>query len=224
MTVAPPSTGFLGQLTPAEREALTALGHRRRYRRGATLFTEGDRSTHVVLILSGQVRVSYMTDGGREIVFATKEAGELLGELSAIDGLARSATASTLGPAEVLVVEGADFMDFVRTHPGTAVLLLRMVGHRLREADRRQVEFGSLDTTGRVTRRLLELAAAGGDRETVEEGVLVSISQQELAAWTGASREAVNKALATLRAPGWIATRRGGVVILDRTALERRCR
>src|SRR5260370_36419434 len=133
VTVASPSTGFLGQLTAAEREVLTAIGHRCRYRRGATLFTEGDRSTHVVVLLSGRIRVSYMTEGGREIVFATKEAGELLGELSAIDGLPRSATASTLGPAEGLVVEGADFIDFVRAHPGTAVLLLRMVSRRLRE-------------------------------------------------------------------------------------------
>jgi CRP/FNR family cyclic AMP-dependent transcriptional regulator len=224
VTVASPSTGFLGQLTAAEREALTALGHRRRYRRGATLFTEGDRSTHVVLILSGQVRVSYMTEGGREIVFATKEAGDLLGELSAIDDQPRSATASTTGPTEVLVVEGADFMDFVRTHPGPAVLLLRMVSQRLREADRRQVEFGCLDTVERVTRRLLELASTGADAPADGEEVLVSISQHELAAWIGASREAVNKALATLRAPGWIATRRGGVVLLDRAALERRCR
>jgi CRP-like cAMP-binding protein len=86
------------------------------------------------------------------------------------------------------------------------------------------VEFGSLDTVERVTRRLLELARTSGEARSDEEGVLVSISQQELAAWTGASREAVNKALATLRAPGWIATRRGGIVVLDRPALERRCR
>ncbi|HEY0410694.1 MAG TPA: cyclic nucleotide-binding domain-containing protein, partial [Candidatus Dormibacteraeota bacterium] len=97
MTVASPATDFLSRLTDGDREALTSLGHRRRYRRGATLFSEGDQSTHVAVILSGQVRVSYMTDSGREIYFASKDAGDLLGELSAIDGRPRSATATTLG-------------------------------------------------------------------------------------------------------------------------------
>ncbi len=220
MTVEAPATGYLSRLAEADRDALTALGKRRRYRRGATLFAEGDHSTHVVVILTGQVRVSYMTDSGREIYFATKEGGDLLGELSAIDGRPRSATATALGAAEVLVVEGADFMGFVRTHPAAALLLLRMVADRLRDADRRQVEFGALDTVERVARRLLELAPAaeaGGE-------VLIPVSQQELAAWTGSSREAVNKALAVLRGPGWVATRRGGVVLLDRAGLERRCR
>ena len=222
MTVASPATDYLSRLSDEDREALTSLGHRRRYRRGSTLFSEGDQSTHVVLILSGQVRVSYMTDSGREIYFATKDVGDLLGELSAIDGRPRSATATTLGAAEVLIVDGPDFMDFVRTRPEAALLLLRMVSARLRDADRRQVEFGALDTVERVARRLLELAPAPGDGDDEGAEVLIPISQQELAAWTGSSREAVNKALAVLRGPGWVATRRGGVVLVDRAGLERR--
>jgi CRP-like cAMP-binding protein len=217
---AAPPTDYLSRLGDADREELLALGHRRRYRRGATLFSEGDHSTHVVLILSGEVRVSYMTDSGREIFFATKGVGDLLGELSAIDGRPRSATAMTLGPTELMVIDGADFMGFVSSHPQASLLLLRMLGARLRDADRRQVEFGALDTVERVARRLLELAPAGA----ADEEVLIPISQQELAAWTGSSREAVNKALAVLRGPGWVATRRGGVVLLDRSGLERRCR
>lgn len=219
MSAAPP-TDYLSRLGDTDREELLALGHRRRYRRGATLFSEGDHSSHVVVILSGEVRVSYMTDSGREIFFATKGIGDLLGELSAIDGRPRSATAMTLGPTELMVIDGADFMRFISGHPQASLLLLRMLGARLRDADRRQVEFGALDTVERVARRLLELAPAGA----AGEEVLIPISQQELAAWTGSSREAVNKALAVLRGPGWVATRRGGVVLLDRPGLERRCR
>ncbi len=218
------AVGFLTQLSPADREALSALGHRRRYRRGATLFTEGDHSSHIVVILSGRVRVSYMTEAGREIVFAIKEEGDLLGELSAIDGRPRSATASTLGAAEVLVLEGVDFMAFIGAHPQAGVLLLRMISDRLRDADRRQVEFGALDTVERVIRRLVELARTEGATAADGDGIFVAIAQQELAAWTGASREAVNKALAVLRGPGWISTRRNGIVLHDLAALERRCR
>ncbi len=221
---APSAAGFLAQLSPDDREALSVLGHRRRYRRGATLFTEGDHSSHIVVVLSGRIRVSYMTEAGREIVFAIKEEGDLLGELSAIDGRPRSATASTLGAAEVLVVEGVDFMTFVGTHPQAGLLLLRMISDRLRDADRRQVEFGALDTVERVIRRLVELARTEGTTPADGDGIFVAIAQQELAAWTGASREAVNKALAVLRGPGWISTRRNGIVLHDLAALERRCR
>jgi CRP/FNR family transcriptional regulator, cyclic AMP receptor protein len=221
-TEAPPQVGFLTVLSPQDGEALRALGHRRRYRRGATLFSEGDLSTHVVVILEGRVRVSYTTDAGQEIVFTVREAGDLLGELSAIDGRPRSATASTVGAAEVLVIDGEQFMTFVTTRPAVARLLLRMVSERLRDSDRRQVEFGAFDTVGRVVRRLVALAHSRGTARPDPDGVLLPITQQELAAWTGCSREAVNKALALLRGPGWITTRRGGVLVLDLPALERR--
>jgi CRP-like cAMP-binding protein len=220
---APSGADFSSLLTCADREALSALGHRRRYRRNTTLFSEGDHSTYVIVILLGRVRVSYMTTEGREIFFAIKGAGELLGELSAIDGRPRSATATTLGPAEVLMVEGDDFMEFVETHPHVALMLLRTVSERLREADRRQVEFGALDTVDRVVRQLVELARTTGEPQGSGGALLVHISQQELAAWTGSSREAVNKALATLRATGWLSTQRGGVLVHDLAALERRC-
>jgi CRP-like cAMP-binding protein len=70
----------------------------------------------------------------------------------------------------------------------------------------------------------VELARTEGATPTDGDGVFVAIAQQELAAWTGASREAVNKALAVLRGPGWISTRRNGIVLHDLAALERRCR
>ena len=221
-TEAPPEIGFLTLLSPEDADALRTLGHRRRYRRGSTLFSEGDLSNHVVVILEGRVRVSYTTDAGREIVFTVRDAGDLLGELSAIDGRARSATASTVGAAEVLVIDGREFMTFVTTRPAVSRLLLRMIGERLRDADRRQVEFGSLDTVGRVVRRLVALARTEGTARPEPDGVLLPVTQQELAAWTGCSREAVNKALGLLRGPGWITTRRGGILVIDLPALERR--
>jgi len=124
----------------------------------------------------------------------------------------------------VLVVEAVDFMSFIGTHPQAGVVLLRMISDRLRDADRRQVEFGALDTVEGVIRRLVELARTEGSSAPDGDGVFVAIAQQELVAWTGASREAVNKALAVLRAPGWISTRRTGIVLHDLAALELRCR
>jgi CRP-like cAMP-binding protein len=164
--------------------------------------------------------VSFFTDEGREIVLAVRGPGELLGELSTIDGEPRSATGSALGPVEALTVGAEAFVGFLEEYPRVALVLLRTLTRRLREATRRRIEYGAMDTTGRVATRLLELAEQYGEASGDSVRILLPLSQEELAGWVGASREAVSKALGALRARGWIATHRRGITILDPTALR----
>jgi CRP/FNR family cyclic AMP-dependent transcriptional regulator len=217
-----PSTGFLAALDPVAREALHDKGTRRSFRRGTTLFHEGGGSDRVVVVLSGRVKVSTVTDDGKEIVLAFRGPGDLLGELSAIDGGPRSATVSALEPVDALVVAASDFRSFLAAHPPVALLLLEMLGRRLRDADRKRVEYGAYDTLGRVAARLVELAERFG--EPVARGLRITLplSQEELAGWTGASREAVSKALQALRGLGWVVTERRRITVLDIEALRRR--
>jgi CRP/FNR family cyclic AMP-dependent transcriptional regulator len=100
--------------------------------------------------------------------------------------------------------------------------LLRTLTGRLRDADRKRVEFGSYDAISRVSLRLVELADRFG--ETTPTGVRITLpfTQDELAGWVGASREAVVKALATLRRMGYVRTQRKSVVVCDVPALRRR--
>jgi CRP-like cAMP-binding protein len=122
---------------------------------------------------------------------------------------------------EVRAIPGADFRRFLERHPRVTEILLRSVISRLRLADRQRVDFASLDVTGRVARSLTELADAHGER--VEGGVRITlpISQEELAGWTGASREAVAKSLHLLRELGWITTDRRSITLLDLGELRR---
>ncbi|MGH9197897.1 MAG: Crp/Fnr family transcriptional regulator, partial [Acidimicrobiia bacterium] len=101
-------------------------------------------------------------------------------------------------------------------------LILEMQSRRLRYASRQQIEFGAFDSTGRVARRLIELAERFG--EDVGGGIKInlSLSQQELAGWTGSSREAVSKALQSLRSRDLIETHRRGITILDMEGLRKR--
>jgi CRP-like cAMP-binding protein len=93
---------------------------------------------------------------------------------------------------------------------------------RLREADRKRVEFGASDTIGRVAARLVELAQRYG--RPAERGVRIDlpITQEELASWVGSSREGVNKALHTLKGLRWVETERRSITVLDLEALRRR--
>jgi CRP-like cAMP-binding protein len=166
-----------------------------------------------------------VTGEGREVVFEVRGPGEgVLGELGAIDGGPRSASAIALEPVEALVVPTVDFMAVVERSHEAAVLLLRLLARRLRESDLRRVEFAAHDTIGRLAGRLVELAERYGQRREGEEGVLIdlAITQEELAGWTGASREALTKALQTLRGLGWIETGRRSLRIHDLEALRDR--
>lgn len=214
--------GFLAKLDEGQRSALAALGRHRRFRRGATLFNEGDESSNVVVLRSGRVKISFFTEDGHEVVLAIREPGDLLGELSVLDGGPRSATATALEDVEALAVPADGFTAFLQDHTGVALLLLRMLSGRLRDADVKRIEYGAQDTVGRVARRLVELADRFGEVSTEGVRITVPLSQQELAGWTGASREAVSKALQSLRNRGWIATHRKHITVLDVEALTRR--
>jgi CRP/FNR family transcriptional regulator, cyclic AMP receptor protein len=203
---------------------LVRLGRVRRFRKGAILFGEGDRSDWVAYILKGSVKASTFGDDGKETVHNVLGPGELLGDLAGIDGEPRSATVTALEAVEAAVVPAEEFASFLEHHPGAALELLRSVARRLRSSDRRRAEFGGMDVVSRLARLLLELADRYGQPSPDGTGtrIALSLTQEELAGWAGASREAVVKALRVLREGGWVETRRREVCIVDRAALERR--
>ncbi|MDP9234769.1 MAG: Crp/Fnr family transcriptional regulator [Actinomycetota bacterium] len=219
----PPSAGsFLSHLEPVERDALFDQKRKRRFNRSTTLMNAGTLSNSVVVILEGRVKLSFFTDEGHEVVLGIRGPGDLLGELSALDGRPHSATATALEPVEAMIVASPDFHAFLLDHPRVSLMLLRMLTARLRDADEKRIEFAAYDSVGRVARRLVEMADRFGDQQ--DDGLLITLplSQEELAGWTGSSREAVSKALQALRARGLIDTKRRAVTILDLPGLERR--
>ena len=197
-----------GVLTAEEWAAWEAAGRPVRYRRGEVLFHEGDRPDRVLALREGQVKVAVTTPSGRELVLAVKGAGELLGELAALDGRPRSATATAVEPVEALALAPSAFDAFLDEHPRLAVRLLRALAGQVRDSDDQQVERGTGDVVTRVARRLSQLAAHSDRPE-------LALTQDDLAAWVGATREATNRALAALRADGCIATERRRIVVLD---------
>lgn len=213
---------FAGALTPTEWDRLVQDGRRRRFPRGSTLFNEGERSDRVVILLAGRVKVSYFTENGKEVVLAVRSSGDILGELSALDGEPRSATATALESVEALVLTVGQFRDVLCAHPRMALGLLEMLSRRLRDADRKRVEFGAYDSVGRVARRLVELADDFGVPDRGGVRITLSLSQEELAGWVGASRKAVGNALHWLRGRGLVETRRRSITIRDVEALRKR--
>jgi CRP/FNR family transcriptional regulator, cyclic AMP receptor protein len=215
---------FWDLLTPAEQAELEQVGRRREFRRGTVIFREADRTDSVVVLRSGRAKCSVDTATGTEVVLAVRGPGSLLGEFAAIDREPRSATVTAVEPIVALYVPLAAFEAYLQSHGRVAVLLMRSIVAKLRDADRKRIEFGAHDTTGRVAARLVEMVERFG--QPAPDGVKIGLpfTQDELAGWTGASREAVSKALGVLRSAGEIRTGRMTVVVKDVEALRRRSR
>jgi CRP/FNR family transcriptional regulator, cyclic AMP receptor protein len=207
---------FLAALTDDEAAELRSRAITRRFRRGATLMNQGEAPGRVLVIEEGRAKISAITEDGRELVMAFAGPGDLLGELSALGGSPRVATVRALEPLCAMAIASVDFEAFLDAHPRVALVILRVVIARLRAADQQQVEFAAYQTVTRVARRLVELAARYGEHAAGDAiRITLPISQEELAGWAGASREAITKALHDLRAVGLIETRRRHITVLD---------
>jgi CRP-like cAMP-binding protein len=213
---------FLDALTDEEADDLHAAGRRRVYGAAVTLFHEGDEQGPVVVLLRGRVKVATTGAGGREAIVAMRGPGDIVGELSAVDAGLRSATVTTLEEVEALLVPGSAFAALLERRPRIALVILRIVAARLRYADSQQAQFATHDVVGRVAERLVELADRFGSAHGGRVEIELPLSQEELAAWTGASREAVSKALHTLREAGVVETGRRRITVLDPAGLRRR--
>jgi CRP-like cAMP-binding protein len=212
--------GFLGSLSEGDAEALRSAGVRRTYGAHVTLVHQDDEAGPVVVLLGGRAKIA-VTEGGREAIFGVAGPGELIGELAAIEDSTRSTTVTTLEPVDALVIPRSDFLGVLNRRPRIALAILRVVARRLRYADAQRAQFATLDVAGRLAQRLVELSERFGHEQEHGIEIRLPFSQEELASWVGASREAVSKAFQLLRTLGIVETGRRRVTVLDLEALRR---
>jgi CRP/FNR family cyclic AMP-dependent transcriptional regulator len=203
---------------------LRERGISRSFRRGAALFSEGDVADRVFLIERGWVTLGTATPAGGEVILGLRGPGDVVGELSALDGEPRTATALAVGDVEAVVTPARLMIAMLGRDPELADELLRMLARRLRESDRQRQEFAMLDSLGRVARRLLELAERFGEPSSDGVRVELPLSQEQLASWCGCSREATVKALRTLRQVADVTTGRRTITLRDPELLRRHAR
>lgn len=213
---------FLALLERSERDALLRLGVRRSFRKSAVLMFEHDTDSRVMLVLAGRVKVTRADNDGRETLLSLRDPGDVLGELSCIDGQPRIATVAALEPVDALTMAGSAFRSYLETTPRVAVVLLEAVARRLREATVKRSQFAVSDTMGRLAARIMELADRYGLQTDGGISVVSPLSQEELASWTGASRAGVGQALQSLRELGWLETDRRRLLVRDPDALRSR--
>jgi CRP/FNR family transcriptional regulator, cyclic AMP receptor protein len=216
------STPFLRQLGQEDADELLRRVRRRKFKKSQPILRAGAAGDDVVIVLSGRVRlVSYGAEQ-REVVLAIRGAGELLGDMAALGAQRRTASAIALDDVEAGILHGEEFREFLRDRPEAALVLIRMLVRRLSEATRDLASLATQDSVGRVAKRLLDLAADHGVPSSRGTRIELALTQDELARWTGATRETVSRALRLMRQLGWVATDNRTITVLDPDALRER--
>ena len=213
---------FLPALNDDERRALMSGGIVRNFSAGSALFHENQLADRVLVLQEGFVKLSCFSDDGREVVLGIRGPGDVLGELAALDGGTRSATAVALEAVQALAVPTNFFNDFLDRNPRVFRLLLLILAQRLRDADRLRLEFAAKETMGRVASRIVELSERFGSASEGSIRIDFPLTQEELAGWTACSRDSVVKALQSMRDLGWIETGRRRIKVIDLEAVRRR--
>ncbi len=186
-------------------------------RRGDVIFTEGAEADHLYVVEDGRIAMASRSDDGRESVFALMERGDLFGEMPLLDGHGRSAEARALESSQVMEIPYGPVREVFEKQPELLWGVVALLSGRLRSMDAALADSVFLDVTGRTAKRLLEL---GGDQDEF----VLPVTQEELAGMVGASRERVNKAIASFVRLGWIDQSERRYVILDREQITRRAR
>ena len=181
--------------------------------RGDMLFSEGDEANDLYIVLEGRVAIANRSFDGRESVVALMESGDLFGEMPLFRPDGRSADARVLENSSVVVIPYIPVKSLYQEHPEMLWKIVDMLAERLKVMDVALADSMFLDVTGRTAKRLLELAGADEEFE-------LPVTQEELAGMIGASRERVNKSLASFIKLGWLAQKGEKYVILDRKQLE----
>ena len=206
---------LFSELPTADLRSLSAAFTKRSYSRGQIVFHKDDEGNGLYIVGKGKLKISIPGESGDEVILAILGQGEIVGELSLIDGGSRSATVAALEDAELFYLGRQNFFKFLEPRFDAVMHILRVLTRRLREADAMLEDTHLFDITTRVARRLLTLGRQFGKSENSTIQIDLQITQNDLASMTGATRESINKQLRIFKEKGLIKIDKGQVIVLD---------
>ena len=212
-----PAQGFWALLTDDERAVLSGLGRTAIYPPSAVMCVEGDPATHVFVLVDGWVKILHVTGDGHELTLALRGRGDIVGEVAGETTGYRTATVQAIGTVHALIVSYEKFSSFLDAHDGADRAYRRMVTRRWNDADSMLRTRSVTNGAQRLALLLLELA----DRRDSEVPMAMTLTQEELASLTGASRATVTRALSNWRQRGIIRTGQRDITITDLAALRK---
>ena len=221
------SVSFLGrvslfsQLQPSDLILLAEKLKQRNFHKGEVIFHQDDPGDRLHLVANGLVKISIISQDGRENDLALLAPGDCFGEMSILDGGLRSASAVAADATETMTLSREDFLSFITQYPQVAIQIITMLVGRLRATDEMIGDMVFLDVPTRVAKKLVELSRMYQDSQNPSGDVTVPLGQEELSRLVGSSRETVSRALTAYRKNGLLTTSHRKITICDLPGLER---
>lgn len=194
----------------------------RTFKKGQLIFHQGDRGDALYVVAEGLVKIFVTSEQGDEMVLVTLGRQDTFGELAIVDGGARSASAEVLERTRLLVLTRQTLFDLLREHPPLTDALLRTLGAWLRRLTEQTADLVFLDLHGRVAKLLVGLAEERGRHEEGRIVLDLNVTQTDLAAMVGGSRQSVNQILRAFEKRDYLSIEGRRIVILNADVLRRR--
>ncbi|MBN2012752.1 Crp/Fnr family transcriptional regulator [candidate division KSB1 bacterium] len=184
---------MFSQLDVEDVKKIRKLCVTKQYPKDQIILVEEDAGSSMFLILRGRVKVSRVSDDGREVILSILEDGDFFGELSLLDGKARSASVTAIENSEVLLLRRGDFLNLLESYPQISIGMLKELAARIRRSDSQIKSLSLQDAMGRVSSTLIMFAEDHG-RKNQQEVVITKVPlQQDLANMSGTSRETISR-------------------------------
>jgi CRP-like cAMP-binding protein len=209
------SCDLFERLDDAEADRLNRRALVRKVRKKTIIYAPASAGQTVLVLATGRVKIYDLTTEGRETILAFVEAGELFGELAALEGQPRQEFAEAVEDSEVLAIPGEDFLALLERRGDLALSVTRLVGLRRQRIETRLRNLLFLPSRPRLVRLLIELIDNHGELRGNRHVLRFPLSHQDFASLIGVSRETVTLTLGQLEAEGLITVERRRVVVLD---------
>ncbi len=209
------------ELTGEELKQVDQMSEMLTFKRGQQIFFHGGPGGYVYCLKSGRVKISRLSQEGKELILDIVMPGEIFGEILVGGEAAEDTMAEAMEDTQICLIPRNRFEQLLRVHPNLSFHLIKLIGLRLRRIESRIEDLVFKDVQGRLATILLQLARDHGIRDS--RGILLRprLTQQQLASLIGASREVVNQTLAEFKRQGLIAIEGRRIIISDQEALAK---
>ncbi len=221
---------LFARLSDEELGDLASRIRLRPFRRSEVIFRKDDPGTHLYLVLEGAVKIALPGEFGQEALVALMRPGDFFGELALFDRSPRSASAVALEDTRAALLASDDFLAFLERHPSAVRVVLETLARTIRRLSDRVEHLTFLDVPSRVAKYLLDLAQTsapvpvGPGAPARDAPLELGLTQDELAAFVGASRVSVNRVLGDLERREIVSIRRRHILIRDPDRLAKEIR
>jgi len=195
---------IFSELSDSTLEQISKLGMKKKFLKDSIILFEHETGSALFVIVSGKVKVSRVSEDGKEVILTILGDSDFFGEMAILDGLTRSANVTAMEDSELFIIQRKDFLELLQIHPEVSIALLLELTQRLRAADMKIKSLSLKDAEGKVATVILQLA---DDLGKIKQGT-VEIEklpfQQDLANMAGTSRETISRTLHSFAKKGLV--------------------